>query len=362
MSPKYQRKRNYGTAFTAAVARGAYKRFMGTGTTNKYSSSTKAKTKRRGASKTKSSVAYKKPSGFTPRNQPGPVFQDQYSFTHRIKKTYLQKGMKAVNRPSDYSINENAVVNCAAGVQAHTDSTAEYKFSLWSYKDINAIFTQAKLITEDGKTVKNIKSQRVLLQKVNYELMITNQTNDVGVVTIYFCQPRRDLIDGNFETPHLAWYNGVGDITVAGTGSATPTYIVGTTPFQSSAFTELFNVQKVHKIDIHSGGHYRLEGWSRPNLVMGYETLANVGTNGAFRNLTSFFMVVVHGMPADGGSASTTITTSPIKLDIIVAKTYKYRVFERSSQIMQVDDNMGAVVATITNDLTGATGVTVANS
>lgn len=362
MSP-YGKKRSYSRAFGAVALAAARKKFMGTG--KKYTSSVKAKTKRRGKGKKgHSMVLPMRPSSFTPRNQPGPVFDDKYSFRHRLKKTYLPKGMKAVNRPSNYSINENAVVSCAAGLQAHTDSTQEYKLSLWSYKDLNAIFTQAKLVTDTAPTtsVKNYKSQKVLLQSVNYKLMVTNQTNDVGHMTIYFCQPRRDLADGNFETPHLAWYNGIGDITVAGTGSATPTYIIGTTPYQSSAFTELFHVQKVHAIDLHSGGHYRLEGWSRPNKVMGYETLANLGTNGAFQKLTSFFMVVVHGMPADGGSASTSVTTSPIKVDIIIAKTYKYRVFERSTQTMQVDDNMANVVATITNDLTAATGVTVSSS
>lgn len=184
------------------------------------------------------------------------------------------------------------------------------------------------------------------------ELLLTNQGNDLCHMTIYDCVSRRDQYNGSSTLdPWSAWSVGCNDASSANTN----TY-VGSHPFVIPGFTELYKVEKVTQVDLHTGGHHRHSVKISPNRMISREILTNVvGTSGIgnLRNLTRFSMIVMHGYPTNA-TGGTTVSTSHGAIDWVQTREYKFYGLTMNRAVEGTSNTLTTLATeSIVNDLTG---------
>lgn len=276
----------------------------------------------------------------------GPISDSffRYPSRHHMK---IGKTLKALTGEQFMTCNDILRLSSAVNDQAIGTIPSGYFDGL----AIGNILGLAANVVATSGTNLNFK---VLLEECQAKCLFTNQTNDVVRMTLYDILPRRDINNGSYTPPSAAWVTG--DAATAG-GASAYTY-AGSTPFQTPAFTKLWEVVKVTNVDLHTGGHHVHNIMYKPKCMMDKQTFTENGgsANIAYKNLTGFTMVVIHGLPVNGTSG-TNISLAATAIDCAVVRQYKFRVFESSvSQIAQITTNFQAPVGgqNLFNDLTAA--------
>lgn len=260
----------------------------------------------------------------------GPVSESFFRYRYK-KQVKLGKPLKQLLGDQTMVANEATRLTYAVNQQATTVLPAVYNSS-----DVGNILAQAATIVTSSGTNTNYKC---LLESFNAKLMITNQTNDVVRLTLYDIVPRRDITNASYCPPNNAWVTG--DAAAAG-GTSAYQY-VGSTPFQTPAFTRLYKVQKVTTLDLHTGGHHIHRTVGKPMLTFDKQTITEItaGSNTAIRNLTAYTMVVIHGYPVNDGTTKTNVGLANGAVDMVLVKQYKFKVMESSvASISQLTSNL----------------------
>lgn len=285
----------------------------------------------------------------------GPISESSFKWPKAISSFSLGK-FKKLTAPQIFVTNQTFRLSAGIGIQGFTAATVP---TIWSVQDLTSIFTQAAVLTATPVNVPNPKTQKVYLKSCRFELMMTNQTNDVVHCQIYECLARRDIFSGsNYSTPGQAWVQGCTD---AGAGTVYNT--VGSSPFQVPGFTEFFKVEKIIDVNIHSGAHHIHRTKSSPHAVLNDEIMQAVGsTQASVGHWTRFSMVIVHGYALNDSMTSTQISTAAVNIDLIWRKQYEFEVLERSTtQVTQVNNlptsftNAGQIQSDVVNAITAVT-------
>lgn len=305
----------------------------------------------------------KKKSLFTQLRNDGPMSNSYFRWPARISHFKLNKSLTKTLSPQYYVSNNYLRLEAPVGKQAFPTFGGVVSGGvpvIWSSADISSIFTQAKTIA--GSTITNPLTQKVYLKSCTFEMMFTNQTNDVVHLSIYELVARRDITNGNFWYPGEAWIQG----QIDNANDPDINTIVGSNPFQVPAFTQMYRVEKVLDINLHSGGHHVHRSKSTINHVLNYEALYAIGTStSALKGITRYSFPIIHGYPLNDSTTKTTISTAPVGVDMVWRKQYQYYVLEHSTNVVSKTNNLPttfAVGGQITNDLTGAINTIVSTS
>lgn len=281
------------------------------------------------------------------------------NFAHNMKGWKLGKFKKIIS-PQFYVVNKALRVTGTSGIQ-----TGYGIIEWYNTNDLNSIFSAyTTYLNANTLGGSSATSSKIYHKRMAGELLITNQTNDVSVIKIYDCVARRDLSAAmtNYNDPWTAWVYGstVSDVPSGSNSSQ----VVGSSPFQTSAFTEFYKVLKITEVDLHSGGHHRHKVTISPNRTFNYELESAIGsTLGAqFKGWCHFSMIVAHGYPDNSAATKTTVTTAQVNFDFVQKKQYEWYAVSQNKTNITYNNNLTVVNdEEIITDLTGlVTSVTSA--
>lgn len=192
-------------------------------------------------------------------------------------------------------------------------------------------------LTTIGSRVSSNATARFLASACSGEVMITNQDQGNCRLTIYDIIARRDLPSS--KAPDQVWKASYLD-----EGSANTDYqIVGTTPFSSDVFTQLYKVVKVTHVILAQGMCHSHRVYYHPNRIVDKEYLAT--ETGAYKGLSCFTMIVASGLPYNDSTTKTSVSTGSVALDCVIRLQYKYTWLSDNTTSYYVSNNLPASFA-----------------
>jgi len=204
---------------------------------------------------------------------------------------------------------------------------------LFNVTDVSIIKSKIGQI-QTPTTVGNNNSTQFAIPVGKAEYQISNSTNANIIAWIYDIVPRRfvQIGDTNYESPMVAWVNGMRIQTGTGGGSDVAQFI-GCKPFESKLFCEIYKVKKVTKVVLSPGVLHRhivkstqRRWWSDTQ----FQNLFNAGvpiTSGRwFGGRTVLSMIVIQGTPAHSRANpdSAHTTSAPAGIDVVTLKSYEF--------------------------------------
>lgn len=160
-------------------------------------------------------------------------------------------------------------------------------------------------------------TQRLFLRSIEQEYMISNASSTNVFIKIYELTARQDITLGGSSpvlgiiewNPAGAFDRGVYDVN---TGMSAMT--LGTTPFQSQLFTNVWKVDKIYHVELGAGrSHKHLSKYS-PNKIVD-ETRSS--RNHILKGVTRAVMILAFGSPINDTTNNTLVSTSIIGLNIV---------------------------------------------
>ena len=178
--------------------------------------------------------------------------------------------------------------------------------------------------------------QRCVLESLQSEISMVNQTNATTELEIYDISLRRDLPlsnslrlnNGNTYTliasPSSYWDKGTNAIANEADNTLPyPSDIIGSSPFDSPFFKDYFRVKKRTQVVLPQGAHHKHIVLLKPNHLMD-EVESQTGTMYGFKGLTMYSLVVIKGTPSTDTDAADAPTTTPTLLACVQSFRYKF--------------------------------------
>lgn len=183
---------------------------------------------------------------------------------------------------------------------------------------IQELFTQ---LTAGGSN-----TQRLYVRQVTSDFLITNATSSNTFIRLYELVARRDfmttttssgaLSSAAIWTPEGAFDQGMFDVSASTSNCATA---IGSTPFQSKLFSDLWKVKRVFNIELGSGRSHKHSTTYNINRFIDESIL---GTTASRRNqilggITRAIMIVSYGAPINSDATDTNVSTAKTALNIV---------------------------------------------
>jgi hypothetical protein len=213
------------------------------------------------------------------------------------------KGLRK-NAASNFKyVNSGYRIGSTVGQQAITSVAQTF-----NYQDLQGLF----------QTTVN-KSCRTILESCTENTIFRNQDKNDVYLDLYDIVARRDITStGNTDFyPDGAWANGVADA-----GASNMQLQVGTTPFSSPRFTQLYKVVKVTHVILPAGGTHEHRVHYEPNRMLNLETLQD--GQWALKGLTHYTMAVWYAAPLNDSVNTGQVSIGAANLDYVQTKQYKW--------------------------------------
>lgn len=181
-------------------------------------------------------------------------------------------------------------------------------------------------------------NRKVLFKKINYRGLITNQSNAVCFIKLYFCTARQDTNNNPASTWQNLVNNQATDVSMETMFHAMPTDIPG--------FNETWYIDKVSTFHIPAGGVLDLKIKYKPNF---YADDVNTGDAVATfsRGLSKYVLMVHHGPPINDVTTKTQVSLGyGQNLDLVSCTKYKYQAFQ--NPIVPNYDSTGDLITSYT--------------
>lgn len=281
----------------------------------------------------------------------GPISKSYANFPIRNRRTYVPRGLYHATLPNKNVTNGFFRLSATVGGQNYNCDVG-----MLDRTDLLMLFAKAKIIGNvlgagTEVDVQNVRTQKITVENVRGEFMISNAQNDPCRVTIYDCCARRDMGSNGFSNPVQAWTNGVADANNAAISA-----IVGSTPFQAPAFPLYWIVEKTTTVELHTGGHHCHYINYSPHVTINQELLMNDSIDPlvTLAKTTRFIMIVIHGFPVNDQTVTATVSTNSCSVDVVYKREIDYRVWERSTTNISYTNNLSdSITPRLINDLTG---------
>lgn len=176
------------------------------------------------------------------------------------------------------------------------------------------------------------KPDRFVIRGCSASTTLVNQTQAGAWVEAFYCVARRDIPNVNaspYSAPSALLTQSFSDqgSTLSGTS-------LGTTPFQSKKWCQLFKIYKTKKLFMPSGANAQFTiSRKKPYLVdfEKYGTKSGITGAitysiflGALKNVTKFIVFRFWGNPTNDVTTKTTVTTSALAIDSVTTYNYSY--------------------------------------
>ncbi|AJC52530.1 putative capsid protein [Trifolium-associated circular DNA virus 1] len=229
-------------------------------------------------------------------------------------------------------------------------------------------------------------TMKFVVNKLHYDQMIRNMSNQDADITLYDCVMRSG-VDPN-QAPQLSpipnqadpladWRNGleVERIAAGAYLGATTINSVGTTPFHSSAFCKLYRVAKVTRKTLSSGEVHHHHVTVRPRNMFDTQvdkignipdiTQTNLNTRGTYiPGLTGFTILVASGSIGNNPDVATNnqIGMTAVALDVVTKTSASFSQFTRERRQHVNFDGMSTnnITAVVLDDTDAITTVQAA--
>lgn len=291
----------------------------------------------------------------------GPISQSMFHYP-KLRGSFQLGKFKKMTAPQFYVVNQTMRLDVPIGKQgilglnSAGGRVATGCPQIYHASDIVNMFINAKSLVDTPANVLNPKTQKLYMDGVNFELLMTNQTNDVAHVQLFCVTSRRDIGQNDadqtqYETAPDAWVKGNID-----EGNINAWNIVGSNPFQAPGFGEMWRVDKILDVNLHSGGHHKHVVTFNPHKMFSNE-LTTAFPLGVFKDWTKNIFAVCHGYAINDSTTKTQISTSAVSIDFIWRKQYEYHLCERSTTQLYTVNSLPTAFTVAGEFVTDATTV-----
>lgn len=293
-------------------------------------------------------------------------------FKHYQRPAINTKLSKQVTTPWYYTLNLAADTKCDEGTQA---------VFLYRWNNVNDLTTILNKVPQPewqgtSPPVANQAltkvSKKLIVEKINGELMFTNSSLALAFVEIYDIARKRDCTNAVANSdPISAWKWGEANIDDSGVASDSKIKLIGSYPTESYTFNKYFKIVQKSAFALQPGSTHK----HIPEIFVNRQTTSEyVGeAQGDIAGLTFYTMIVYRGQPctvlakdsgqydpsgnpildASGNMVTDAInTTAAISLDLFVSQRIKYS-FNISNSTYKVATNLvqSAVGETVVNSV-----------
>nr|WAE42532.1 MAG: capsid protein [Cressdnaviricota sp.] len=335
------------------------------------------KTKSKSVSKRGSSKKTFKKSGSlnNTAQQVGNAHWLSFGKTMCSKGSHFLRKLEKVLTPSFYTTNNTFQIQPSSGLQAievevvyHDTALQQIAVNTW---DVQFQAGAAGSTGYAGPAIGTnsaaantsyygLANSKILLISVTETYRITNTSNSNVFIDIYDIVARRDIglnptgVGNAAMSPTQAWAQGdiVESATMAGNGTNWTT-VIGSTPFQSRMFTQLYKITRKTRLNLTNGESAEHVKKTRPNRIwdlmldnIAVNTTNTAGSGIVYpRMLSQFTMFVVSGAPGSTTGGSVVTTTNPI-IDVIHTAQYKSAMISSSHTWLGVNNTVSTTGVT----------------
>lgn len=243
-------------------------------------------------------------------NDGGPGTESKYWYGKGRLSRSVRELFKLAS-PDFYVCNLSGQLTATSGRQDFTTP-----IQMYNQADLDTINT--KVETQLSIAAAN-KTTRVMHLGCTAEVVFTNMDVAPTRVVLYDIVARRDLSVADLADPVASFGPG---LTGEEAANSTAYQIIGFNPFSVQNFTKNFKVLKKTYLMLQGGQVHTHRVSFQPNKQVNEVLLRNIAYG--LKGLTCFTMLQAYGTPCNSAAVTTTVSTTPVKLNIIVKKQYRY--------------------------------------
>jgi len=212
----------------------------------------------------------------------------------------------------------------------------------------------------NDSNIAGFPKAQISLGQMFSTIEMANMSNNTCRVKAYWLIPR----EATSQDPEAAWNTGIADQNITtGAGFQTPTKnTIGTGPTMSPEFNRTWRIQKIKKLTLGAGGHYRtaLVNSAKRKMVSKTNVLAAESYDPKWCRALMF---VFSGTLIVDSTVSTAVNWGPGNIAYIQQQNFKYRRIETTipqlvwssdataitaanQRIMNIEEDVVATVAT----------------
>lgn len=258
-------------------------------------------------------------------------------FRGPTRRSILPRGVKKLTAKQTLTTNTSTRLQLRPGCQTVQTLAATYGVTaaaatrpfVWS----NGVNDRISTILSNPPEIPASAPNKYLLQSVRTAYVIKNQTNVCVEMDLYTCVPKRDIYDLDSQAfePVSSFINGLNtQVLPGGTGPSSINFI-GTTPYMSPTFCQLYTVRKKITVNLGPGGQHEHIFRMRPNCVIS-NPIAN--SYDAFRKYSFFVLAICRGTTTETTPAATpagAITTAFGEVICMAESQYQWTVVEKNA-------------------------------
>jgi hypothetical protein len=235
-------------------------------------------------------------------------------FTGRRGKSYLPKHVLNALPPQIYQTNGASQLKSAVGKQNLS---------------VPLVLNTPSIVT----SYTSDEISRVVIEKSSGDVTLNNILLSNCYIIIYDIMARKDIAVTAIDSPSVAWSQGDTD-----TGSGSAWSFLGSTPWQSEAFNQYWEVRQVTNVVLAAGGTHVHKVRLNPNrqISASYATY----TPYAFKDLTYACMIEIHGSPANDTTTQTQVGIGTGGLNVVWDSEHTIKQLQKAYPIITDANNL----------------------
>lgn len=285
-----------------------------------------------------------------------------------VKSAWLKNFMKKFAMPHIFNMTNTQNMTVAHGLQAHflinaahTPLSNDWWLPSWN-------LTQQFHNTQTGSGAALVigtpaSNDRLVMNYIKVKSMLRNMGTDKVKMTLYDVVPRHDTLQTALYPidPTVAWDQGFADENLqAATGStAASAAIVGSTPFGSEKFTELYRVLKVTKLSIEPGGEHTHTVTIRPGRIFKRYTDQEYVM---WKGLSWACMAVLYGDVVKDSGGTGAVSTGKGEVSVVTTTRCEFTTITKLQTTVTTYDNLPGDATFVTPQIVDRAGQIIAEA
>lgn len=261
------------------------------------------------------------------------------------RKSILPKGIKKLTARQTFTTNAGTRLLIRPGCQTSQLLNATYTAiggSVDPFVWNNTINSRINGIIKNPAPIPANSPTRYLLQSVRTAYVLKNQTNVCVEMDLYTCVPKRDISDidlGALE-PISAFINGLNSQAFPGGTGPSSINFIGTTPYMSPDFCQLYTVRQKKTVNLGPGGQHEHIFKMRPNCVISNPFAL---TFDICRKYSFFVLAILRGTTTEtaaGATPADKITTAFGEVICMAETAYQWTVVDKNTPTWYRETNI----------------------
>jgi len=193
--------------------------------------------------------------------------------------------------------------------------------------------TEGLFLPTTATTYTGDKITRVLYKSASQDITLNNIYLSNAYVIIYDIFARKDVANSTISKPDIAWIQGGTDESTANSYS-----FLGSTPWQVEVFNQFYRVEQVTNVVLGAGATHVHKVRIKPEAIVS-SAYAQYSPY-AFKDVTYFCMIEVHGSPANDTVTQTQVGIGAGGLNIVVDREETLKQLQRATPTLNVTNSL----------------------